>query len=81
MDNMVWSVTVIPEETGPRINRVSSPGNSTVNAVFAWLEIQTQSDPVSSGQRSQLQHPSPRGFERSSQPDGDLANESRVANA
>ena len=42
MDTMVGTVTVIPEETGPRINRVSSPGNSTVNAVFAWLEIQSK---------------------------------------
>ena len=42
MDAMVGTVTVIPEETGPSINRVSSPGNSTMNAVFAWLEIQSK---------------------------------------
>ena len=42
MDTMVGTVTVIAEETAPRINRVSSPGNSTMNAVFAWLEIQSK---------------------------------------
>ena len=42
MDTMVGTVTVISEDAGPRIDRVSSLGNSTVIAVIVWLEIQSK---------------------------------------